>query len=50
MHSTSVTVTPWRSISVVDKTNVFGFSFLLKTFAYSCCPFVEIVVSWNNDR
>ena len=47
MQPTSVTVMFWRNISVVNKTNISSFTFFLKTFVYSCCLFVEIVVSWN---
>ena len=50
MQSTSVTVMLWRYISVVNKTSISGFTFFLKAFVYSCCLFVEIVVSWNNAR
>ena len=50
MHPTSVTVMLWRNISVVNKTNISGFTFFLKVFVSSCCLFVEIVVSWNNAR
>ena len=50
MQPTSVTVILWRNVSVINKTNISGFTFFLKAFVYSCCLFVEIVVSWNNAR
>ena len=50
MQPTSVTVMLWRNISVINKTNISGFTFSFKAFAYLCCLFVEIVVSWNNAR
>ena len=50
MQPTSVTVINWRNISVINKINISGFTFFLKAFIYSCCLFVEIVVSWNNAR
>ena len=50
MQPAFVTVIPWRNISAIKKTNISGFTFFLKAFVYSCCLFVEIVVSWNNAR
>ena len=50
MQPTSVTVINWRNISVINKINISGFTFFLKALIYSCCLFVEIVVSWNNAR
>ena len=50
MQPTSVTVMLWRKIFVVNKTNISGSTLFLKAFAYSCCLFVEIVISWNNAR
>ena len=50
MQPTPVTVTLWRNISVINKTNISGLTFFLKVFVYSCCLFIEIVVSWNNAR
>ena len=48
MQPTSDTVILWRYISVINKRNISGFTFFLKPFVYSCCLFVETVVSWNN--
>ena len=50
MQPTSVTVMLWRNTSVINKTNISGFTFFLKAFVYLRCLFVEIVVSWNNAR
>ena len=50
MQPTSVRVMLWRNISVINKTNMSGFTFFLKAFVYSCCLFAEIVVSWKNAR
>ena len=45
MQPTSVTVMLWRNIYVINKTNISAFTLFLKAFVYSCCLFVEIVVS-----
>ena len=41
MQPTSLTVMLWRNISVINKTNISGFTFFIKGFVYSCCLFVE---------
>ena len=33
-----------RNIFVVNKTNISGFTFFLKTFVFPCCLFADIVV------
>ena len=35
MQPISVTVMLWRNISVVNKTNISGFTFFFKVFVYS---------------